>query len=400
MLKMLNHYIHPMRPALLLLVVLLFGCISQGQPQGTPPQPSQNAAQANATPQPNATISGITVLGGPQFVCNIFDQRANALGLGGADLGVPLLDGDKMWLVFGDSFASGATSMKGPSGPAGSSSALQSGVPFDCSNFTWVGSNSSYYQPLHSSRTPGADESTVPAGGITVDGTRYIYSMRVDQWGQGSGPTHAHGALFKQDGKGPFREVISWPLDSPFVNAAPAYGKLENGTEAVFLALSGPYRDSPVYLAYVLPQEIENASAYHYLSGYAGGSPLWTASPSEAKPAVDGVSAGELSLAYDAPLGRYLLMFFDHKAGSLDLYSSGSPYGPFIGPEKSYPCGSGAAPLQYPRPAWMEKGWGGCYGGYIIPEDFGPDGHDLYYTLSVWNPYTTMVMKMRLNASG
>ncbi len=386
-----------MRPALLLVVILLFGCISQNQPQSAPPQPSQNA---NATPQPNATTSGMTILGGPQFVCNIFDSRANALGIGGADLGVPLLYGGRIWLVFGDSFASGATSMKGPSGPAGSSSAIQSSVPFDCSNFTWLASGSRYYQPLHSSRTPGVDESTVPAGGITVNGTRYIYSMRVDQWGHDSVPTHAHGVLFKQDGNGTFKEVISWPLDAPFVNAAPASGKLENGTDAVFLALTGPYRASPVYLAYVLPQEIENASAYHYLSGYENGSPLWTGAPSEAKPAIEGVSAGELSLAYDAPLGRYLLMFVDHEAGSLDLYSSSSPYGRFSGPEKSYPCGSAAAPLQYPRPAWMEKGWGGCYGGYIIPEDFGPDGHDLYYTLSVWNPYTTMVMKMRLNASG
>ena len=112
---------------------------------------------------------------------------------------------------------------------------------------------------------------------------------------------------------------------------------------------------------------------------------------------MENVKVGELSFLYDAPLKTYLLMFVDYsdKVPPLDLYSSSTPYGPFDGPEKLYPCGSD--PNDTPR--WMEKTWGGCYGGYMLPNSFGADGHDLSFALSVWIPYTTVLMTMRINTS-
>ncbi len=381
----------------ILAAFLLYGCAGQPARSSQPPQPpEQNQSQPQPPAPNNSPLStGLAISEGPELACALFDSKAGALGIGGADLGVPLVDGNMTWLIFGDTSDSPAASIKGPTGIVGSSSVVGSGVPFDCSNFSWVEAGGRFYQPLVSKRTPGSDESTVPAGGITLNGTRYIYSMRVDHWAAGANDTtHAHGVLFRQEGPGPFKEVAQWPLDAPFVNAAPVFGQLDNGTQAVFLALSGPYRKSPVYLAYVLPEDITNSSRYRYLSGYGpDGSPEWTGNASDASPLVDGVWAGELSLAYDRPLGEYLLMFFDHKARKLDLYYSGSPYGPFSGPLQSEPCGAST------RPSWMQPGWGGCYGGYIIPDDFGADGHDLYYTLSLWDPYATFVMKERL-ASG
>ncbi len=377
--------------AILAAALFLAGCIAPQQtPPGPLPVPHQPPAsnQSNSSPAPNSTALAITQ--GPSFVCNLFDSRAKALGIGGADLGVPLLNGSSLWLIFGDTSAEPATSMKGPSGVVGSSSAIQSALPFDCSGFSWVESGSKFFQPLHSSRTPGMDESTVPAGGIVANGTAYIYAMRITHWSKNSSdPTHGYGVLFMQERQGGFKEVADWPLDEPFVNAAPAMGRLPDGTDAVFLAVSGSYRKSPVYLAYVLPEDIGNTSRYHYLSGYASdGSPVWSSDEAAAKPLIDGVWAGELSLEYDQPLGKYLLLFFDHRAHKLDLYDSTTPYGPFSGPAVSNPC-QGAS--------WMQPGWGGCYGGYILPDNFGPDGHDLYYTLSVWDPYATMLMKERLD---
>jgi beta-lactamase regulating signal transducer with metallopeptidase domain len=46
----------------------------------------------------------------------------------------------------------------------------------------------------------------------------------------------------------------------------------------------------------------------------------------------------------------------------------------------------------------MEKAWGGCYGGYMLPDSFGADGHELLFTFSLWNPYTTVLMKTQINS--
>jgi hypothetical protein len=220
--------------------------------------------------------------------------------------------------------------------------------------------------------------------------------MQVNNWGAPS-QVEAHGVLFKGQANGAFAELTLWPEDKLFVNSAPVAGELPNDTPVIFLATTAQYRHSPVYLAYVVPSEIGNAAAYHYLTGYGVNEfPLWSTDMTEAKPlpGFEKVWAGELSFLYDAPLKKYLLMFKDYAANSFDLYSSSTPYGPFQGPLEFSPCGNSSS-----RPEWMETGWGGCYGGYMLPDSFGADGHDLYFDISLWDPYTTVLMTMRLSNS-
>jgi hypothetical protein len=183
-------------------------------------------------------------------------------------------------------------------------------------------------------------------------------------------------------------------VDALFVNAAPIAAELPDGTPAVYLATTAQYRHSPVYLAYVAPSQIEDPAAYHYLTGYGeNGSPIWTTQMINAKPlpGLENVWAGEVSFLYDAPIDSYLLMFKDYETDTFTLYSSSTPYGPFVGPLTFFPCGTTAS-----RPEWMESGWGMCYGGYMLPGFFGADGNLLYFVVSLWDPYTTVLMTMRL----
>jgi hypothetical protein len=350
-----------------------------------------------------SSVQPLTIEKGPTFVCNLMDRQAAAVGIGGADLGVSVVDGSKLWLIFGDT-----KEVTGPGQPAGgqpvfgSSSVIESQLPFSCSSYTWLTSGGKFYQPLHSARQAGTDESTVPAGAITDNGAMYIYSMQVDQWGSDPpASTHAHGVLFKEQMKGTFTELTRWPTDKLFVNTAPIGGQLPDGSPVIFMATSAQYRHSPVYLAYVVPSEFGDPAGYHYLTGYEkDGSPLWSADMAEAKPlpGFENVWVGELSFLYDAPLKTYLLMFVDYSGSNavkgVDLYSSSTPYGPFSGPLTFFPCLTTTS-----RPQWMESGWGGCYGGYMLPNSFGADGHDLSFALSVWIPYTTVLMTMRINTS-
>jgi len=335
----------------------------------------------------------IAVETAPSFVCNLMDDRAVGLGIGGADLGVSVVDGSKLWTIFGDTASIGPPAAGPASRPlVGASSAIESQLPFNCSSYSWLTTSSGkFYQPLHSAREKGVDESTVPAGAITLNGTIYMYAMQVNHWGAPS--TVAHGVLFKEQADGTFTELTRWPMNQLFVNAAPVAAELPDGTSAIFVATTGQYRHSPVYLTYVIPSEIGDPAAYHYLTGYENGSPLWSADMAEAKPlpGFENVWAGELSFQYDAPLRSYLLMFKDYESKMFVLYWSSAPYGPFEGPIAFSPCGTASS-----QPGWMQSGWGPCYGGYILPDSFGADGHNLYFDISVWDPYTTVLMTMRL----
>ncbi len=390
-----------------LALALLAGCTGQG------PQTAQNATPTplgtNGTvtqPQqpPGVNASRLQIPQVPEYVCDMFGNQTRPKGVGGADLGIPVVNGSSQWLLFGDTFVDHSISFQGPSGGAGGSSIISSGIPLSCTDISYVMRGGKYFQPLTSKRIDGVDASTVPAGAININGTVYIFAMRVMHWPNATdpNPAPAYGVLFRQEADGTFSEIANWTKDQPHVNTAPAEGKLPDGTDAVFMAMTGTYRDSPVYLSYVLPSDIGNTSRYHYLSGYAqDGSPLWSDSISGAVPlpGLEGVRAGELSLVYDEPLKRYLLMLNDYQKpySGFKLYSSETPYGPFTTVGSFFPCGSEGAGAKVPRPSWMESGWGGCYGGYMIPGDFGADGHDLYFTVSAWVPYTTVLMKTRLD---
>ena len=335
----------------------------------------------------------------PNFVCNLMDNRAVALGIRGADLGVSVLVGSRVWLMFGDTRGLGPGPSSGGIPTVGASSAIESQVPFNCASFSWVTSGGKFFQPLHSARETGVDESTVPAGAVTINGIIYIYAMQVNQWGSNSEGTHAHGVLFyrNEQSTGLFAELTRWPVDTLFVNAAPVMAKLPDGTSVIFVTTTAQYRHSPIYLAYVAPSQIGDPAAYHYLTGYdENGSPIWIDQMIDAKPlpGLENVWAGEVSFQYDSSLNRYLLMFKDYHTDTFTLYSSTAPYGPFLGPLTFFPCGTASA-----RPEWMESGWGMCYGGYMLPGFFGMDGNLLYFVVSLWNPYTTVLMTMRLGTS-
>jgi hypothetical protein len=214
--------------------------------------------------------------------------------------------------------------------------------------------------------------------------------MRVDHWG-GPDATDAHGVLFKNE-SGKFVEVFSWPVNEKHVNTSPVLGEL-NGQPAIFMAITGKYRTSPVYLAYVNPGEIENQNAYRYLVGLgANNEPIWSENINRAKPlaGMEDVKAGEISLVRNYKLGKNYLMFknYQNDNSSFMLFSAEHPYGPYSAPTQFYPCATSAS--------WMQPGWGTCYGGYIMPDNFGSNGKEIYFTVSLWKPYTVVLLKMEL----
>lgn len=318
------------------------------------------------------------------FVCNLIDERANEVGIKGTDLGVGMERNDEIWLLFGD--VVGTTIFKGG---ASAVAILPKQRDFDFTKMEWkLDENGNYYQPLHSRRVYG-DASTVPAGGVEIDGRAYIFAMRVIWWNHGPAQTHAYGVLFRENENGEFEEIFNWSTDEIHVNTAPVFVADQ---QKVYMICTATYRNSPVYLSFVEPQNIEEKDSYYYFSGRnENGMPKWTNNIEEAQPleGMENVKAGEISFVYNPVLQKYFIMFdsFSIINNGVWLYYSDEPYGPYsrvkVGVLKNA--------------SWMQENWSGCYGGYIIPYMFGEDGKDIYFTISVWKPYITVVLKTRFD---
>lgn len=326
------------------------------------------------------------------FVCDLIGVKANAIGIRGTDLGVWAIkeEEDEKYLLcfFGDVITTESLS-------GGSSALLKAEIPVDdCNGMNWVTDNAGrFFEPIISQRIDG-DESTVPSGAIQLGDEMYLFAQRITKWGENFNPetTDGYGVLFKDSGDG-FQELISWDLNGLHLNTAPLLGKLPSGKEVVFMFLTGKYRDSEIYLAYVEKEKIEKKEEYNYLTGYENNEPNWEKDIKQAKSLFnENIKAGEISFVYNDKLEKYFLFFQNYFPGNngFKLYYSDNASGPFELAGTLFPCGRIKS-----KPDWMEKEWGGCYGGYLVPGSFG-NGTEMFYSLSLWNPYTTVLMKMEL----
>ena len=315
------------------------------------------------------------------FICNLIDERANDVGIKGTDLGVGVERDNEIWLIFGD-----VVGMNILKNGASAVALLSKDKVFDFSRLTWkMDEDGNYYKPLHSKRVYG-DVSTVPAGAVEIDGIMYIYAMRVEWWNHGPKQTHAWGVLFRENETNEFHEVFNWSRDER-VNNAPILVD-----DTIYMVYTNLYRNSAVYLSCVDKNKIGDKNSYRYFSGRTDdGEPIWSENIEDAIPleGTEKMRVGEISFAYNPILDMYFIMFdsFSIKNGGFWLYYSKKPYGPYsrvkVGVLKD--------------DSWLQENWSGCYGGYIIPYMFGDDGKELYFTISVWKPYITVVMKTRFD---
>jgi hypothetical protein len=270
----------------------------------------------------------------------------------------------------------------------------------DCTKIEWPTEKDSkgqtvFFQPVKHSTSYKDNLSNVAEGGIEIGDTFYLFVRIVTQWNfMTHNGTHTYGEIYKENANkdGYFSPTgVKWDVDQIHASNAPVKGTLADGTEVIYMAATAEYRRSPVYMAYVEPSKIEDKTAYKYYGGLdSAGAPIWldASKISDAKP-LPGLDAGEanvgeLSMVYNSTLKKYMMMFNNYGRG-FQLYVGDQPYGPYA-----------VYKISLDTKSWAKDGWSGTYGGYIIPESFGADGKDLYFTLSLWKPYTTVILKTRL----
>ena len=344
------------------------------------PSGSAPPARAGAVPSPAERVAKLT---GPE---SINDTEAR-FQLKSTDLGILWDNGSgEILSAFGDSYGSGWT---GPGGGAGDPATLDwrcnvllrskdrnlaDGMSFDSAAEDRPGHAKQF---LDCKKIDRDEHTVIPTAGISVGKRQYVQYMSVNYWGPaGSWFTNYSGFAYSDDNgqtwtKHPtarWQNTVAWD-DNFQMNA------LVRKDGYVYMIGTPNGRFGNAHLARVPEKQVLTKNAWRYWDGKS-----WSTRESTAAPIAIG-PISEVSVQWNAYLGKWLMMYLDEQRASVVFRSAGSLTGPWSG-EQVVAKGS-----DYP----------GLYGTYMHPWSSGPD---LYFTMSQWDPYNVFLMHTKLTDDG
>ncbi|GAB3686265.1 DUF4185 domain-containing protein [Salinisphaera aquimarina] len=220
----------------------------------------------------------------------------------------------------------------------------------------------------------GREQSVIPTAGIEVDGRHYVHYMSVREWrSPGRWQTNHAGIAVSEDGGQQWQKSADarWNNDDTGGGCFQLGAFVREG-EHVYLFGTTNGRFGPAYLARVPAARIDNIDAYTYFDGAD-----WAHSAAAAVPVLDG-PVGELSVAFNTRVDRWLALHLDEERAEIVLHATETLTGPWE------QIGSVASGQTYP----------GLYGGYLHP--WTMDSHEICFLLSRWAPYNVFLMRCRL----
>lgn len=336
-------------------------------------------------------------------------------GFWGTDLGASFEHEGRLYFLFGDTHA-----RPGVWRPRDSDLIAHTDDrdPEGCLRLSIPVAEDGAYRPL---TIPGVSSGPfeVPTGGFSANGRLYVM-VTTDHGLRHRVMGRSVLAVSEDDGAS-FRRVMDLSTDR-FINVAAAtIGQTEvpglptpPGGAVLFFG-TGPYRASAPFLAIAPATRVEEPGALRYFAGVSDGLPRWSEREGDVVPLFDQPCLGELSVAWDGTLGKWLMLYNcmgpAHRSQVL-IRTADLPWGPwseplivfdppvdgdcrFIHPWGPPAPGRPCAPVTDPfRPHIA----GDAYGPYLIPSFTRPTGGGahIYFTLSTWNPYTVVLMRATL----
>lgn len=323
------------------------------------------------------------------------------------DLGVPFEHNGKTYLLFGDQFHTNYFRQRGAQDPIGvmdNSTNLDMGAKLDFVKYA----DGRYREIV----VPGVNMGPFGVGieGVSWHNNMYIYVSN------SVGDNMSYTALAKSTDNGfSFWRLYNLP-SSKFINLGVVKTKADEnypepiGTDIQVMIGSGEYRKSQVFLAYQRADQIENLGGISYFIGVSGdGKPRWSTRPEDAIPLFEQGDVGELSISFNRHIKKWVLTYYGTTVRLAD-----EPWGAWSDDmtlfdawlDRGYchfmhyeGCTSGPNPIDYTIEPFNLNG--GAYGPYQF-EDFArgdADNTTIYWTLSTWSPYTTVLMKSTITRS-
>ncbi len=353
-------------------VAAIAGC---SPPQGGPLTNARNA------PFLVAGISGI------ERICQLTGPGAfnetSSVKVAGTDLGSMFEADGRTWFAFGDTFGERATDAFGGGGGIWRSNTMAWTTdtdPSDCLALDgWVTDDVGWAKELVPARRRDGDEITViPTYGFEAAGAMYLHFMSVRHWADpGEWETNFAGLAKSTDAGQTWEALpgVTWPGTGSFqqVSVAKVDGEL-------YMWGIPAGRLGGVQLMKVAEKEVEQLTSYQYFAGPAAdGEPTWSADAGDAKQVIDR-QTGELSVIWDADLGRWLMSTMADNSDAV-LYEGITPWGPW----------SSAIPL------FTQEELPGLYAPFLNAGFVADKGRTIYFGISVWGPYNVFWYRARLS---
>jgi hypothetical protein len=341
------------------------------------------------------------------------NRTESRFGLAGTDLGASFEHEGRLFFLFGDTHAVRPHPVYRPTDGDSIASTSdpdpEAGIRLD---FV-LAADGDYLSPRIPGVSLGAYE--VPAGGFSLNGSMYVFF------------TTDHSATRKMG-----RSVLSSSEDNgksfrylhdvsvhKFINVAPQV--VESGSVAglpvttgrsVLLWGSGEYRRSHPYLACLPSTSLAAASlGMFYYSGLTrSGRPQWSHSEADARPLFLQPCIGELSVAWNTFLEKWLMLYNCDSPRGINFRVSDDPWGPWSPPAVLFDPWKDNGYCHFMHANWddrqcdsvhdpgRERVWGGEYGPYLIAPYTRVHGTSstIYFVMSTWNPYNTVLMRSSL----
>ena len=300
---------------------------------------------------------------------NETDVRYN---VDGTDLGSMFAAGDTLYIAFGDTFSCCRPDGGGAGGKNWRNNTLAYTTDRDLENgimFDGMITNSRGDARAVLLRR-GSDVTLIPTYGIAIDDRLYLHYMAVKEWGPpGEWTLNRSGWAYSDDAGKTWTQPDDaiWQGDTNFGQAA----LVEHDRYVYVFGIHGG-RFGAVQLARVPRDAVLDMDAYEYWDGEAWGKSLEEAADVASAP------VGELSVAWNAYLDRWIMTYLDELRRAIVIREAPELTGPWSQPTEVVSAND------YPS----------LYGAYLHP--WASDGEVIYFNMSQWGPYNVRLMRTRL----
>ncbi len=375
------------------------------------------AAEVNPTVPPDvAYVAGSTrkieqLIGNTdyQWLTPTTNRTQTRYGITGSDLGVPFAHNGLTYVIFGDT-QGGVSGDRDPISFTADTD-LEDGVLL-----TFLTNSPSAWRPI---TIPGISQGAfeVPLDGVSVSNRMYLYHSTDHSASVTMGRSVV--AVSTNDGRNfdllytlSTRHFINVSVNKVNLRDWPGFPQSEG--EGLALLGSGSYRASDVRLAFQPASAIEDVSSLQYFTGLdATGNPLWSANELDAIALFDQPCVGELSVAWNKFIRRWVMFYNCDPPRGINYRTARHPWGPWTQPQLLFEPWDDLGYAHFMHADWTfrnldavhnpgrQNEWGGEYGPYMFRElATGTDNRTtIYFTMSTWNPYVTVLMKTELQVN-
>lgn len=314
-----------------------------------------------------ATLSVTQQLTGPGSPNQTFERW----NVGGTDLGFTFFHDDDLYMVFGDTY--GRERRDWRSNTMAKLADVESpAAGLEIEHFISDPSGRAT-ELLSSKKVYWVEQTVIPTSGISVGSRMILHYMSVRRW---VAPgrwriNHAGLAYSDDDGQTWVKTGPEWGARSNFAQVAFVRDPEEPDSVYVFGIPAG--RFGQVRLARASADSILRTASYEYWDGRD-----WTSAEAAAE-AVVPAPVGELSVAWNGYLGRWVMMYLDERHKAIVVRTAEQLTGPWTEPKLV------TTARDHPQ----------LYAPFIIP--FQSDQPEIFFTMSRWDSYNVYLMHLELN---